>query len=523
MTAREPTGPATTAMADDDDATDREDAGLLRDDASQPPPPRPLRPWHSTLSQITYLSLCSAINGGVYFQYHAVPSCATLLRREFDLTATQIGTLQSMYSLPTIFVIFFSGLLVDALGLWASCLIFGAMVLFASVVWCGVLLQGAAGASAATVFMVGIVAQGLLGIGGESLFVAQKALLGASFGTAESQAAAGAARQSSVFESEPAGGGRGSRACEINTGVAFGVSQTTAKLAQAAALWVMPPVAVAFGLFPAFLFATGVCGVSLLCNVTGAVMGRKRRHSAAAAAAAAAAGQPSRSDGSTPEKESRCAAVSSLCKTKQPGDRSACGALPYAYWILLLCLCAGSSVSSSMDALYTDMLVEWFGYSIEFAGRVSSLQFALSAAGTPLLGVYLDRKGNLASALALGRGVEFIALVSLWLVGIPEFQAVAMGVAKVLTDGALWPCVARLVPVERFGCAFGVIVLGQNIAMTVGPPTSGFLRDSSGNYEPVMWAWSFMTGLGLVSALVLRWDDQRTGGKLERAAVSSGS
>ena len=37
-------------------------------------------------------------------------------------------------------------------------------------------------------------------------------------------------------------------------------------------------------------------------------------------------------------------------------------------------------------------------YSIEFAGRVSSLQFALSAAGMPLLGVFLDRRGLLAEA-----------------------------------------------------------------------------------------------------------------------------
>ena len=163
-------------MADDEE-DDREDAGLLGDESHPPRLPRQPQQQHSTLSQVTYLVLVSATNGGVYFQYHAVPSCATLLRREFGLTATQIGTLQSMYSLPTIFVIFFSGLLVDALGLWASCLIFGCAVLLASVVWCGA-LQG----TAATVFMVGIVAQGLLGIGGESLFVAQKALLGASFG-----------------------------------------------------------------------------------------------------------------------------------------------------------------------------------------------------------------------------------------------------------------------------------------------------------------------------------------------------
>ena len=50
----------------------------------------------------------------------------------------------------------------------------------------------------------------------------------------------------------------------IKVSTAFGVSSTSAKLAQAAALWVMPPVAVASGLFAAFLFATGVCATRRL-------------------------------------------------------------------------------------------------------------------------------------------------------------------------------------------------------------------------------------------------------------------
>ena len=63
-----------------------------------------------------------------------------------------------------------------------------------------------------------------------------------------------------------------------------------------------------------------------------------------------------------------------------------------------------------MDALYTDALVERFGYSIEFAGRVSSMQFTLSAAGAPLLGIFLDKRGKLSVAFCLT----------------PEFRAVSL-------------------------------------------------------------------------------------------------
>ena len=45
-------------------------------------------------AQAAYLACCCGINAGVYFLYHAVPSTATLLRRDFGFSATQIGTLQ---------------------------------------------------------------------------------------------------------------------------------------------------------------------------------------------------------------------------------------------------------------------------------------------------------------------------------------------------------------------------------------------------------------------------------------------
>ena len=191
---------------------------------------------------------------------------------------------------------------------------------------------------------------------GESLFVAQKALLGASFGDPEPPAAPG--------DGAAAAGGRGQQrsasgaagGCAINTGVAFGMAQTTAKLAQASALWVMPPVAVRFGLFPAFLFALGVCAAALACNIFGAVLGRARTAEMRAQSVA------------PPGAQKKCAlalpcAGGGGCRGSK--GRGLCGAaaLPGVFWLLLASLCCGSLVSSSMDALYTDMLVEYFGCS----------------------------------------------------------------------------------------------------------------------------------------------------------------
>jgi hypothetical protein len=186
---------------------------------------------------------------------------------------------------------------------------------------------------------------------GESLFVAQKALLGASFRDPEPPAAPGdGAAAGGPGQQRSTSGATGG--CTINTGVAFGMAQTTAKLAQASALWVMPPVAVRFGLFPAFLFALGVCAAALACNIFGAVMGRART------AEMWAQSVP------PPGAQKKCA-LALPCVGGGSDGRGRCGAaaLPGVFWLLLASLCCGSLVSSSMDALYTDMLVEYFGCS----------------------------------------------------------------------------------------------------------------------------------------------------------------
>ena len=162
----------------------------------------------------------------------------------------------------------------------------------------------------------------------------------------------------------------------------------------------------------------------------------------------------------------------------------------------------------------------------------------------------MDRRGLLATALVLGSVLELVSLASLAVLP-PEFQAFGQGLAKVLSNGALWPAVARLVPVSRFGCAFSVIVLArklqhalrprsrllpafrilkdaaaaaENVAMTLGPPLSGMLRDSAGNYGPVMVGWVVMTALGTVCSLFLRWDDRsRRDRRLERPPTQRAS
>ena len=39
------------------------------------------------------------------------------------------------------------------------------------------------------------------------------------------------------------------------------------------------------------------------------------------------------------------------------------------------------------------------------------------------------------------------------------------------------------------GRVFGLVVLVQNLAMAIGPPLSGLVRDYAGDYRPVLSLW----------------------------------
>ena len=60
-------------------------------------------------------------------------------------------------------------------------------------------------------------------------------------------------------------------------------------------------------------------------------------------------------------------------------------------------------------------------------------------------------------------------------------------------------------------------MLGQNAAMTVGPPIAGILRDTTGDYGAVLVMWASVAFVGALLATGLLYDDGRGGGgKLER-------
>ena len=117
------------------------------------------------------LILASVMIFGNYYVYDAIAPLAEQLSSELGFSDTQIGSLNAIYSLPNIFLVFVGGILVDKYGagrvsLWTALICFGGAVLTAS----------------SGDFVSMLLGRLLFGIGAETMLVAMTVIIGIRFG-----------------------------------------------------------------------------------------------------------------------------------------------------------------------------------------------------------------------------------------------------------------------------------------------------------------------------------------------------
>jgi len=104
---------------------------------------------------------------GNYYIYDCIAPLASLLTEELGFTATQIGTLNAIYSVPNIFVVVIGGVIADRLGTRLATLLFTAICLVGAIMtW----LSGS--------FVLMAAGRLVFGLGAESMIVAITAALG---------------------------------------------------------------------------------------------------------------------------------------------------------------------------------------------------------------------------------------------------------------------------------------------------------------------------------------------------------
>jgi len=419
--------------------------------------------------RITILGLASFMLFGSYFAYDSVGAIAPALIEKLQTDRAAIGSMYSAYSLAAVFAVLVGGVLIDRIGTRRASLLFSALVT-------------AGAALVAFAPSIGWIYAGRLifGIGSEPLVVAQSAILARWFAGKE-------------------------------LALSFGIALAVSRLGTLFTFNSEALIADRYGWRAALWVAAGLCAVSLVTNVVYNLLDKK-------AEPVLGLGEAGAGDEIDWREVRR-------------------GRFPAAFWyITLLCVTFYSAIFPFTD-LSTDLFHDKWGLpeaSGEGLGFLQAVFYNLThmfktAQGTtsiiitasmllaPFAGRLVDRIGRRATLMIAGSLLMIPAHLAMgWTMIPPAYSMMVLGAAFVLVPAAMWPAIPLVVEKERVGTAFGLMTAIQNIGLLAFPYLNGALRDAHGGYA---WSQTMFAALGcagLVFALLLRRNDRRTGGVLEK-------
>jgi len=191
--------------------------------------------------------------------------------------------------------------------------------------------------------------------------------------------------------------------------------------------------------------------------------------------------------------------------------------------ISLLCVLFYSAIFP-FTKFAPDLMVQKYGFPVEFSGWIVGLLPIGTMVLTPIFGAFMDKKGKSASIMILGSLLLiFSHVIFAFLPANAAFAFTAMvvlGFAFSFVPAAMWPSVPKIIPESRLGSAYAMIFMIQNVGLMLFPMLLGAVLDSANegiaegaalNYtEPMM----LMVGCGVAALLVafrLRAVDKKKG------------
>jgi MFS family permease len=166
-----------------------------------------------------------------------------------------------------------------------------------------------------------------------------------------------------------------------------------------------------------------------------------------------------------------------------------------------------------------DILFQKFGYSMTVGSRYASFLILGTMIFTPLLGLYVDKRGKRATLMVLG---ALLLVPCHLLLGYTHFPPVVpiffIGVALSLVPAALWAAIPMMVPESRLGTAFGVVGYVQNVGLMLVPYLAGKIADAHTtmvngqpvvDYTSTMLMFASLGLVGFVFSLLLKATDAR--------------
>ena len=105
----------------------------------------------------------------------------------------------------------------------------------------------------------------------------------------------------------------------------------------------------------------------------------------------------------------------------------------------------------------------------------------------------------------------------------PHFFLILLGISFSLVPAAMWPSMVKLVKEKEIGTAYGLMYSVQNLGLWGVPILAGIVLDKTNpgnpeilNYSPTILMFAGLSLLGLLFALLLKWEDSRRNFGVER-------
>ena len=285
--------------------------------------------------------------------------------------------------------------------------------------------------------------------------------------------------------------------------LAMGLEMAIARLGVFAVMWIAPLISQRFD--NSIIAPLGFCGallvIGLINFIVFGVMDRKFDSQLVEAGLATAE--------KSPEDEFHVSDLKAIFTSKM-------------FWIVsLLCVLYYSAIFP-FQRYATNFLEEALAIDAASAARLFSCFPILAMCMTPLLGIYLDRKGKGASMLMIGYIIMIVCHLSFAFL-LPAFPQkwfallliVVLGVSFSLVPAALWPSVPKIIDEKILGSAYCLIFWVQNIGLCLVPMLIGSLRQSTGSYLVPMIVFSSFGILAFILSIYLKAEDRKKGYGLE--------
>ena len=177
-------------------------------------------------------------------------------------------------------------------------------------------------------------------------------------------------------------------------------------------------------------------------------------------------------------------------------------------WLVGFCWMWFNAAVISFSTFAPDFFIS-NGYSIGFAGFLTSLLMWGSLGLSPIVGSLVDKVGN--NDLFIGAGGAILATVIYLVTKSSDFlfPMVVMAVAVAFIPAPVFAFPSKILKPKHLGLAFGILSAVSSIGMLFGPYVAGLFRDKTGSYETSFIFLSTLAVLVTVTAITLRIQTRR--------------